>query len=95
MMAIQHPNSIPVEKKLDISYGDLVYLRGDLGLQAGVGVVVSLERRSFDICDAQKPHRGRLFLENINKSVKIPGVLVYWFKIEKEMWMEYYDLSLA
>ena len=84
-----------IEKKLDISYGDLVYLRGDDELQAGIGVVVSLERKSFDVYDAAICRKGFFLIEDTESSVSLPSILVYWFKIEKEMWMEGYDLSIA
>jgi len=94
-MAIINFNHDIVKKTLDIGYGDLVYLRGDEGLQAGVGVVVSLERQSFDIYDTPFLQRGCFFIEDSNDATAVEGVLVYWFNIEKEMWMEDYDLSVA
>ena len=95
MMAIINFNKDTVEKKLDIAYGDLVYLRGDVGLRAGVGVVVSTKRQSFDIYDTPFLHRGCFFIEDNSSPTPVDGVLVYWFSIEKEMWMEDYDLSPA
>ena len=95
MMATINFNKDTVEKKLDITYGDLVYLRGDVGLRAGVGVVVSTKRQSFDIYDTPFLHKGCFFIEDSSTSTPVEGVLVYWFSIEKEMWMEDYDLSLA
>jgi len=96
MMALAPPNNVPLEKKLDIAYGDLVYLRGDEALGSGVGVVVSIGRRSFDIYDTQSAQKRSRFLSYISSvPSSVPGILVYWFKIEKEMWMEPHDLSLA
>ncbi|MAF79844.1 hypothetical protein CL629_02065 [bacterium] len=84
-----------IEKNIDISYGDLVYLRGDDELRAGIGVVVSLERESFDIHDAATCRKGFFLIEDVDSSVSLSNILVYWFKIEKEMWMEGNDLSVA
>ncbi len=96
MMALAPLNNVSVEKKLDITHGDLVYLRGDKALRSGVGVVVSLDRRSFDIYDTQCARKRSRFLSYVpSVAASVPGILVYWFKIEKEMWMEHYDLSLA
>ena len=53
MMAIINFNKSTLEKKLDITYGDLVYLTGDVGLRAGVGVVISTERKSYDVYDTK------------------------------------------
>jgi len=94
-MAIINFNKNTLEKKLDITYGDVVYLRGDVGLQAGVGVVLSTERKSYDIYDAPFYQRRCLFIEDWKVATPLEGVLVYWFNIEKEMWMEDYDLSVA
>ena len=94
-MAIVNFNKDIIEKKLDITYGDLVYLRGDVGLRAGMGVVVSLERQSFDIYDTPFLQKGCFFIEDGNHATSVEGILVYWFNIEKEMWMEDYDLSVA
>ena len=94
-MAIINFNHRTPKKKLDITYGDLVYLTGDVGLKAGVGVVVSLERQSFDIYDTPFIQKGCFFIDNFNVATSVDGVLVYWFNIEKEMWMEDYDLSVA
>ena len=94
-MATTNFNHKTLKKKLDIGYGDLVYLRGDVGLRAGVGVVMGTERHSFDIYDTPFLRKGCFFIEDVNKATPIGGVLVYWFNIEKEMWMEDYDLSLA
>lgn len=95
MMATINFNHDIVEKKLDMAYGDLVYLRGDVGLRAGVGVVISTERWSFDIYDTPFLRGGCFFVEDTKVATPVDGVLVYWFSIEKEMWMENYDLSLA
>jgi hypothetical protein len=95
MMAIVNFNHDIVKKKLDIGYGDLVYLRGDVGLRAGVGVVVSTKRQSFDIYDTPLIQKGCFFIDNFKMATPVDGVLVYWFNIEKEMWMEDYDLSVA
>ena len=103
MMSIREFNKDVVEKKLDIAHGDLVYLRGDLGLQAGVGdlgfragigVVISTERWSFDVFDLPFATQERcFFMDSGSAPVLVGGVLVYWFGIEKEMWMEDQDLS--
>jgi len=95
MMAIINFNKSTLEKKLDITYGDVVYLRGDVGLQAGVGVVVSTVRQSYDIYDTPFLARGCFFIEDHGVPSDVDEVLVYWFNIEKEMWMEDYDLSVA
>ena len=94
-MAITNFNNDINEKKLDIPYGAVVYLRGDVGLRAGVGVVVSTKRQSFDIYDTPSIQKGCFFIEDTAPPTLVDGVLVYWFNIEKEMWMEDYDLSLA
>jgi hypothetical protein len=95
MMAIPNFNNNLVKKKLDITHGDLVYLRGDETKRAGLGVVVSTERWSFDIYDTPRLRRGCFFIDKGAPSTLVNGVLVYWFGIEKEMWMENYDLSLV
>jgi len=95
MMAIPNFNNSLVKKKLDITHGDLVYLRGDKDRRAGLGVVVSTERWSFDIYDTPRLQRGCFFIDKSAPSTPVSGVLVYWFGIEKEMWMEDYDLSLV
>lgn len=94
-MAATNFNHNTLQKKLDIGYGDLVYLTGDVGLRAGVGVVVSTKRQSFDIYDTPLLHKGCFLTDDSTVPILVDGVLVYWFSIEKEMWMEDYDLSVA
>jgi len=94
MMSIREFNKDVVEKKLDIAHGDLVYLRGDLGFRAGIGVVISTERWSFDVFDLPFATQERcFFMDSGSPPALVGGVLVYWFGIEKEMWMEDQDLS--
>lgn len=81
------------EKRLDISHGDVVYLRGDLGLKAGVGLVTSLERETSDIMDTIELTDVECpMIQSKVKRVVMDGVLVYWMRIQKEFWMENSDL---
>ena len=81
MMATINFNKDTVEKKLDITYGDLVYLTGDVGLRAGVGIVVSTKRQSFDIYDTPFLHKGCFFIEDTtppHDSGRSVGLLVQY-----------------
>ena len=77
------------EKKLDFQVGDLVYLKSDLNLDAGVGIVVSTEYRSFDI------HDMRDFQEGKTVSVLLPKICVWWAPGGKKLWMDEQDIDLV
>lgn len=77
------------KKKLDFQVGDLVYLKNDLSLDAGVGVVISTECRSFDI------HDMRDFQEGKTVSVLLPKICVWWAPGSKKLWMDEQDIELV
>lgn len=89
MAAVSENNNVPLKKTLDFARGDVVYLRGDSVLRAGVGIIVHMERSTCDLYDAKEAQVREL---NFNMPMRIPMILVYWVKSKRKMWMEDCDL---
>jgi len=80
------------KKKLDIHIGDMVYLKDDGALEAGVGIVLSTEFRSFDMCDLRD--LGITCLINQQGPALLSKICVFWAHKNKKMWMDRQDIIL-
>tara|TARA_R110000824_G_scaffold25085_1_gene87661 strand:+ start:41 stop:316 length:276 start_codon:yes stop_codon:yes gene_type:complete len=76
------------KKTLDFHVGDLVYLKSDLSLRSGIGLILSTEFRSFDIHDLRDHKLEKSF------SVLLPKVYVWWIRGDQKLWMDEQDLCL-
>jgi len=80
------------KKKLDIHIGDVVYLKDDSALEAGVGIVLSTEFGSFDICDLRD--LGITCFIDRSGPAWLSKVCVLWAHKNKKMWMDRHDIIL-
>lgn len=88
MMTDPKDSNTRQKKVLDFHVGDLVYLKSDLSLRSGVGLILSTEFRSFDMHDLRDHRAGKSF------SVLLPKVYVWWTLEDKKLWMDEQDLCL-
>lgn len=89
MRRLSKNNNIALEKVLDFCRGDVVYLRGDLVLNSGTGIILHIEKDTCDIHDLKDNGAKEL---NFDTSLRVPMILVYWFKTGTKMWMEDRDI---
>ena len=78
------------KKKLDIHTGDMVYFSNDPTLEAGVGIVLSTEYRSFDIYDFRDLGIS-CFINQVGPA-SVPRICVLWVGENKSMWMDRQDI---
>jgi len=78
------------KKRLDIHVGDMVYFRSDPALEAGVGIVLSTEYRSFDIYDFRDLGIS-CFINQVGPA-SVPRICVLWVGKNKSMWMDRQDI---
>jgi len=90
MAAPNTPKDNKPKKRLDIHVGDMVYFRSDPALEAGVGIVLSTEYRSFDVHDFRDLGISRHI--NQRGAVTVQRICVLWLDENKSMWMDRQDI---
>jgi len=92
MASVNNPPNKKPKKELDIRIGDVVYFRNDPRLEAGIGIVLLTEFRSFDICDFRD--LGITCFMNQRDPASMPKIFVLWVGGNKRMWMDKQDIAL-
>lgn len=84
---------------LDMSVGDLVRLKNDDKMQAGVGFITEIKRGSDDLMDLLDAFRNSKGAEDwIDEFIGKTQVRVFWMKVKvpySPIWMEAEEVSIV